>query len=115
VKGHATASDPWATAWLKRATAGLGPYQLVENEPGVEVVLEATKNGWRPEPFFDRTDLKCVPNESDRLLLLERKAIDFVTGRTGLSPCTVEAYRSLRTFFYVESQFGITAGERVAE
>ncbi len=37
------AGRSWATAWLKRNTAGLGPYQLTKNEPGVGVVLEATK------------------------------------------------------------------------
>ena len=41
VKANATTEDPWATAWLKRNTAGLGPYQLVKNEPGVEIVIEA--------------------------------------------------------------------------
>jgi peptide/nickel transport system substrate-binding protein len=91
VMPHATVDDPWATAWLKRNTAGLGPYQLVKNEPGVEVVLEATKNGWQPAPFFDRIDFKFVPNESDRLLLLKRKAIDFVAGRTGLSPRSIKS------------------------
>lgn len=96
VKAHATPDDPWATAWLKRNTAGLGPYQLVKNEPGVEVVLEATKNYWRPAPFFDRIDLKFVPTESDRLLLLKRKAIDFVAGRAGLSPRSIKSLQSDR-------------------
>jgi peptide/nickel transport system substrate-binding protein len=91
VKQHATPDDPWATAWLKRNTAGLGPYQLTKNEPGVGVVLEATKPYWRPAPFFDRIDCKFVPNESDRLLLLKRKAIDFVAGRSGLSPRSIKS------------------------
>ena len=92
VKQHATPDDPWATAWLKRNTAGLGPYQLTKNEPGVGVVLEATKPYWRPAPFFARIDCKFVPNESDRLLLLKRKAIDLVAGRSGLSPRSVKSF-----------------------
>jgi hypothetical protein len=34
VKSHATTEDPWATEWLKRNTASIGPYTLVKNEPG---------------------------------------------------------------------------------
>jgi peptide/nickel transport system substrate-binding protein len=91
VKANANAEDPWATAWLKRNTAGLGPYQLVKNEPGVEVVLEARANHWRPAPYFDRIVFKFVPNEADRVLLLKRKAIDMVVGRPGLSPRNVKS------------------------
>lgn len=91
VKAHATAEDPWATNWLKRNTAGLGPYQLVKNEPGVEIVLEARKDHWRGAPYFERVVFKFVPNEADRVLLLKRKAIDMVVGRPGLSPRNVKA------------------------
>ncbi len=91
VKAHATDADPWATDWLKRNAAGLGPYTLVKNEPGVEVVLEATKNYWRPAPQFQRLVFKFVPNESDRVLLLKRRAVDIVTGRPGLSPKSVKS------------------------
>ena len=91
VKANATAEDPWATNWLKRNTAGLGPYKLVKNEPGVEVVLEARKDHWRGAPFFERVVFKFVPNEADRVLLLKRKAIDMVVGRPGLSPRNVKS------------------------
>lgn len=91
VKPHATKDDPWATEWLKHNAAGLGPYQLVKNEPGVEVVIEATKNYWRPAPFFQRIVFKFVPNESDRVLLLKRRAIDLVSGRPGLSPQSIKS------------------------
>ena len=91
VKAHATEQDPWATEWLKRNAAGLGPYTLAKNEPGVEVVLEATKNYWRPAPYFQRLVFKFVPNESDRILLLKRHAVDLVTGRPGLSPKSVKS------------------------
>jgi peptide/nickel transport system substrate-binding protein len=91
VKANATSDDPWATAWLKRNTAGLGPYQLVKNEPGVEVILEGRPNHWHPAPYFDRVVFKFVPNEADRVLLLKRKAIDMVVGRPGLSPRNVKS------------------------
>jgi peptide/nickel transport system substrate-binding protein len=90
-KAHATAADPWAAEWLKRNIAGIGPYRLVKNEPGVEIVLEAAKGYWRPDPYFQRVVLKFVPNETDRVLLLKKKAIDMVVGRPGLSPKNVKS------------------------
>lgn len=91
VKANATAEDPWAANWLRRNTAGLGPYQLVKNVPGVEIVLEARKDHWRAAPAFERVVFKFVPNEADRVLLLKRKAIDMVVGRPGLSPRNVKS------------------------
>ncbi|KRR07956.1 hypothetical protein CQ12_25510 [Bradyrhizobium jicamae] len=91
VKANATAEDPWATTWLKRNTAGLGPYRLVKNQPGVEVVLEAQADHWRGRPYFDRVVFKYVPNEADRVLLLKRKAIDMIAGRSSLSPRNVKS------------------------
>jgi peptide/nickel transport system substrate-binding protein len=91
IKPHTTKDDPWAAEWLKHNAAGLGPYQLVKNEPGVEVVLEATKGYWRPAPYFQRIVFKFVPSESDRVLLLKRKAIDLVSGRPGLSPQSIKS------------------------
>ena len=91
VKAHATKDDPWAGEWMKRNVAGVGPYRLVKNEPGVEIVLESSQGYWRPEPYFQRIALKFVPNEADRVLLLKKKAIDMVVGRPGLSPKNVKS------------------------
>jgi peptide/nickel transport system substrate-binding protein len=91
VKSHATKEDPWARTWLNRHIAGVGPFRLAKNEPGVEVVLEASSGYWRPRPYFDRIVLKFVKDESARVLLLKRKAIDMVVGRPGLSPKNVKA------------------------
>jgi peptide/nickel transport system substrate-binding protein len=85
VKAQATTDDPWASEWLKRNAAGRGPYRLVSNEPGVEVVLEATPN-YGPAPYFKRVVAKYTPNEADRILLLRRKAIDMVIGPNSMSP-----------------------------
>jgi peptide/nickel transport system substrate-binding protein len=91
VTKHATSQDPWAAEWLKRNIAGIGPYRLAKNEPGVEIVLEATPGYWRPPPFFQRVVLKFVPNEADRVLLLKKKSIDMVVGRPGLTPKNVKS------------------------
>ncbi len=94
VKAHSTTEDPWAAEWLKRNTAGLGPYRLVSNEPSVEVVLEATPNYWRPAPYFKRVVAKYTPNEADRILLLKRKAIDMVVGPNSMSPKNLKSLES---------------------
>jgi peptide/nickel transport system substrate-binding protein len=94
VKAHASKDDPWATEWLKRNVASVGPYRLVKNEPGVEIVLEATPGYWRPQPYFQRVVLKLVPNEADRVLLLKRKAVDMVAGRPGLSPKNAKPFEN---------------------
>jgi peptide/nickel transport system substrate-binding protein len=86
MKAHATTDDPWASNWLKRNAAGLGPYRLVRNEPSVEVVLEATPGYWGPAPYFKRVVAKYTPNEADRILLLKRKAVDMVIGPNSMSP-----------------------------
>ncbi|ANW02856.1 ABC transporter substrate-binding protein [Bradyrhizobium icense] len=86
IKLHATADDPWAAQWLKRNTAGLGPYKPVSNNPGVEVILEATPGYWGPAPYFRRIVIKYASNEADRILLLKRKAIDMVVGPNSMSP-----------------------------
>ncbi len=91
VKAHATKDDPWAAEWLKRNMASAGPYRLVKNEPGVEIVMEANPTYWRGKPYFERVMLKLVPNEADRVLLLKRKAVDLVAGRPGLSPKNVKS------------------------
>jgi peptide/nickel transport system substrate-binding protein len=91
VKQHATAADPWAGDWLKRNTAGLGPYELVKNDPGIEIVIAARNGHWRAPPYFQRVVFKFVPNESDRMLLLKRRLIDMVVGRPGLSPKSVKS------------------------
>jgi len=91
VKKHATKDDPWAADWLKRNVVGGGPYMLVKNTPGVEVILEANKTYWQKPPYFERIVLKFVPNEADRVMLLKRKAVDLVVGRPGLSPKNVKS------------------------
>src|ERR1041385_7932499 len=37
-KEHATADDPWATAWLKEHTAGSGAYVVENFKPGEQVI-----------------------------------------------------------------------------
>ena len=43
-KEHATAEDPWATAWLKEHTAGSGAYKLETFKPGEQVIIAARRD-----------------------------------------------------------------------
>src|ERR1700739_4864759 len=44
-KEHATADDPWATAWLKEHTAGSGAYVIETFKPGEQVIM-ARNEAW---------------------------------------------------------------------
>src|SRR6266850_2765377 len=51
-KEHATADDPWATAWLKENTAGSGAYKIETFKPGEQVIM-ARNEAWNrgtPDP-----------------------------------------------------------------
>ena len=87
VKAHATEDDPWAADWVKRNAAGVGPYTLVKNEPGVEVVLEATQGHWRPASRTSSASCSSsCPTRPTACCCSKRKAVDMVVGRPGLSP-----------------------------
>ncbi len=54
-KDHATADDPWATAWLKEHAAGSGAYQIETFKPGEQVIIarnEAWNRGSADKPAF---------------------------------------------------------------
>src|SRR6202051_3384215 len=64
-KEHATAEDPWATAWLKEHTAGSGAYQIETFKPGEQVIMvrnEAWNRGTADKSaFFKRVIVQSVP------------------------------------------------------
>src|SRR5258708_123078 len=75
-KDHATAEDPWATAWLKEHTAGSGAYQIETFKPGEQVIItrnEAWNRGTPDKPaFFKRVIIQSVPEPATRANLVER-------------------------------------------
>jgi peptide/nickel transport system substrate-binding protein len=78
VKRHTTDSDPWATEWLSRNTAGTGPYYIHEWRAGEKVTLKKNPYYWGEPPAFDRVEINIVPEESTRLSLLQRGDISLV-------------------------------------
>ncbi|MGI4951920.1 MAG: ABC transporter substrate-binding protein [Janthinobacterium lividum] len=78
---HATAEDPWATAWLKDNLAGGGAYTVSAYVPGQQVTLVRHERwtGGTP-PHFRQLILQTVPEASTRSSLVERGDADITTG-----------------------------------
>src|ERR1700716_1939747 len=81
-KEHATAEDPWATAWLKENTAGSGAYKIETFKPGEQVIMsrnEAWNRGTTDKSaFFKRVIVQSVPEPATRANLVERGDADLV-------------------------------------
>ncbi len=80
-KQHATAEDPWATAWLKENTAGSGAYTVQSFASGKQVTLvrnEKWANGTLPQ--FKRLILQTVPEAATRSNLMDRGDADLTIG-----------------------------------
>jgi peptide/nickel transport system substrate-binding protein len=79
-KEHATADDPWATAWLKEHPAGSGPYVIETFKPGEQVIMsrnEAWNRGSADKPAsFKRIIIQSVPEPATRANLVERGDAD---------------------------------------
>lgn len=78
-KSHATASDPWATEWLKTNVAGGGAFRLENHVPGQSLTLSRFDN-WKSGtlPGFRRVLWQMVPNAQSRRSSLERGDADIV-------------------------------------
>ena len=61
---------------FKKNPIGLGPYRLVDNQAGVELVLEANTKYWRKVPNVKRIIFKSVPEPTTRLAMLKRQEAD---------------------------------------
>lgn len=77
VKKHATASDPYAKAWMKTHTADSGPYYLKEWNVGTGWTLQANPHS-RLKPKTSTIVFQVVPDASQRELLLRSGKADYV-------------------------------------
>ena len=67
----------------KNQPVGLGPYRLVSQQPGIEVVLEANTDYWRKTPHVKRLVMKSVPEATTRLAMLKQQEADVAYGLFG--------------------------------
>jgi peptide/nickel transport system substrate-binding protein len=99
-KEHATAEDPWATAWLKEHTAGSGAYQIESFKPGEQVTM--TRNAaWNrgtvdKSAFFKRVIVQSVPEPATRANLVERGDADLVIDLQASDVQSLEAKSKLK-------------------
>ena len=61
---------------FKKNPIGLGPYRVVDHQPGVELVLEANTKYWRKVPNVKRIVFKSVPEATTRLAMLKKREAD---------------------------------------
>src|SRR5262249_48470487 len=52
---------------FKKAPVGLGPYKFVSQQPGIELVMEASETYWRKVPAVKRLVYKSIPEATTRL------------------------------------------------
>jgi peptide/nickel transport system substrate-binding protein len=99
-KEHATAEDPWATAWLKEHTAGSGPYVIETFKPGEQVIMsrnEAWNRGSADKlASFKRVIIQSVPEPATRANLVERGDADLVIDLQASDVQSLEAKGKLK-------------------
>jgi peptide/nickel transport system substrate-binding protein len=74
-KQHATASDPWAKAWLANHSAGYGPYSVSAFAPSASITLAANPNYWGGEPSFHQVIITPVSSTQSAAELLKAGTI----------------------------------------
>src|SRR5712675_979923 len=99
-KEHATADDPWATAWLKEHTAGSGAYKLETFKPGEQVIIARDESWNRGSPAkpasFKRVIIQSVPEPATRANLVERGDADLVIDLQASDVQSLEAKGKLK-------------------
>jgi peptide/nickel transport system substrate-binding protein len=75
---------------------GAGPFKLVSQEPGTQMVFEAWDGYWRREPGVEKIIVKGIRDPSTRLAGLETGELDLAYGMTGKLLPRVMADKQLR-------------------
>jgi peptide/nickel transport system substrate-binding protein len=63
-------------AWLKTASAGSGPFQLVAWKPNESLSIKKNPNYWQGEVGFERVITRHIPEPATQILLLQKGDID---------------------------------------
>ena len=88
---------------FKRAPIGAGPYRFVSFTPGVELTVEAFESYWRKTPSVKRIVFKVIPDESVRLVALQRGEIDIALSIRGELAQAIERHPGPVAAAYVKS------------
>jgi peptide/nickel transport system substrate-binding protein len=81
LKEHEVDGD-WGHAWaqINETGAGTGPYEIVQFDPGEQLIMERNDAYWRgwEGNHFDRVIIRAVPEFESRLQLIERGEADVI-------------------------------------
>ncbi|MFN8456636.1 MAG: ABC transporter substrate-binding protein [Anaerolineae bacterium] len=72
------AGDDLAATYLNEKADGTGPYVLKEFKRGEGYVLERFEQYWGEKPYFDRIEIKIVPDIGQQILQLQNGDIDMI-------------------------------------
>jgi peptide/nickel transport system substrate-binding protein len=68
---------------FRKHPVGIGPYQFVSHQPGVEVVVDAHPGYWRRVPHVKRLIMKSVPEGTTRVAMLKKGEADIAYALDG--------------------------------
>ena len=80
-KAHATKSDPWASQWLAKNSAGFGPFTLSSYSPPQSYVLSPNANYVGGAPAKS-VKVLAIPDSSQRFSALQQGSIDVALNLT---------------------------------
>lgn len=90
-KKHATAADPWASAWIATHSDGFGPWKVVSFDQGNQITLAENTGYTGSRGNISKVIIKQVAGGSDQAQLLQSGAINYA------SSLTYPQYKSLST------------------
>lgn len=90
------AGSDFAQSWLKNHSAGTGPYEISQFNPGTKYELKPNPNYWGSKPYFTTVDISIIPDMSSQRLKLEGGDLDMVMH--GLPVSDVESFRKNSAF-----------------
>lgn len=99
-KAHATASDPWATNWMKSNSVGFGPYKLESFIPGTQLTMVAFDQYKPSPPPLKRLVFRVVPDAASRTALLAHGDVDAATILTPQQYRTLKATSGVRVWSF---------------
>lgn len=70
-----------AVEWMKTNSAGSGPYVISEFVLGQRYVLTRNDNYWGKKPFFERVEIRIIPDAATQVLQLEGGDLDIISSQ----------------------------------
>lgn len=110
MKENATEDDPWATEWANLNPTNGGVYNVVSQQPGSEIVLEANPDypiaayGEGVDPV-GTVRIQIVPSASNRRLQLEAGDVDVAFGLSRRDIADLEGVEGIRVISSPSNEF----------